>query len=162
MSAELRQLVCEIIADHPQITDQDKLAGLVADKTPADFLHKFYREALVLVVGEVLRTNRNTALNNALDASPSTPAQPKSAKMTARRTWWTRMLESQVLVAPGKRKFLGDCTIKDLQFCIDTRNQHIAAVAHQIEHYRRLQELLRKHKVATVKKLPPQQEWEAA
>ena len=143
MSTELRTLVREIADDHPQ-ADPREIARHVAKLTPECEVRAFYTEALIPVVREQLRGERNAALTNAVG----------SPKIAERRDWWQKMLASRAHVGDSQWKLLGDCTAVDLRFCIAEREAEITGIQAQAGLYQRLIDALAEHRVAKVADLP--------
>jgi hypothetical protein len=151
--ASLRDLVREVIAENPDATVQE-IAEYVAKLTPEENLMDFFIEALVRIVDEILGAQRRTALDKVSKGN-------KSAKLERRRKWWADLLASRVHVG-DELKRLGNCTVDDLQLCVDERRNHIRLVEGQIMNYEKLMQMMVKHGARTVEELPEQDKWEDA
>lgn len=156
MSAELRSLVREVAAEHPH-ADPREIARYVAKLTEEEDLQNFYAEALVDVVSQILGAQRR----DAMDQKPE-KQNNKSPKLEQRRNWWKDLLAARVHVGKSEWKVLANCTVDDLQFCINERAAHIAGVQAQIENFKTLAALMVKNGARTVSDLPAQEKWETA
>lgn len=144
MSASLNTLVRTVAAEHPEVPS-NKLAQLVAEATdPAD-LPEFYIAALQPLVSDMIRLNRNAALNSPKGRSP---------KREDRASWWQQVLGERVYVGEARWKTLGDCTFDDLQFCIGERQDQIAALQGQIVKYEVIAAAMQQHAAEKVADLP--------
>ncbi|MFL0172470.1 hypothetical protein [Mycobacterium sp. SMC-13] len=153
VGTQLRALVRQVIADHPGASVRE-LAEYVEKLTPKELVTDFYVEVLSCFVADVLRGDRNRAL----DGVTNPTGKNKSPKLEQRRKWWADLLASRVAVA-GKSMRLGDCTVDDLQLCIDERRAHIAHVEGQILNYQKLIQLMTKNGARHVADLPEQSAW---
>lgn len=151
--SQLRALVRQVVEDHAGASVRE-LAEYVAKLTPEELAADFYVEVLIAYVSDVLRADRNSALSEV--TKPTNKS--KSPKLEQRRKWWADLLASRVAVA-GKSMRLGDCTVDDLQLCIDERRAHIAHVEGQILNYQKLIQLMTKSGARHVADLPEQSAW---
>ena len=154
VGAQLRALVRQVVEDHDGASVRE-LAEHVEKLTPKESVTGFYVEALAAYVADVLRADRNSALSEVTKPT----SKSKSPKLEQRRKWWSDLLASRVAVA-GKSMRLGDCTVDDLQLCIDERRAHIAHVEGQILNYQKLIQLMTKNGARHVADLPEQSAWE--
>lgn len=163
MSVELRTLIREVALDLPE-ADPREIAQSVAKRTPKANLAAFYAEALVELVTDILRHDRRGAMDHALKErdQPSPKPSNRSPKRDERRDWWAEMLSSRVHIGDSEWKTLDLCTVDDLQFCVDERQNNIDRLNGQILNYKQLIQLMVKHGARTVADLPPQKDWKAA
>lgn len=140
----LAVLIGEVIAEHAD-AHPHKIARLVAECTSPDDVHDFYVQALERMVTDMVRKSRNSAL-----ASP----QGRSPKVEQRRSWWARILRERVHVGESKWKPLGECTVGDLDFCIEERHSQIEALQTQIGKYDTIRAAMLTHGATTVADLP--------
>lgn len=153
---ELRDLIRKTAIQHPT-APASELARHVAKLTPADVISEFYEEALRPLVSEVVRTDRNQIISNALsETPPEPPAQPRrrSPKVAGiSNWWWARMLEQSVSVGHGAKK-MGDCTLEDFDFIIDIRQAQIEADTKKLAEYVRLRDWMVEHNAVTLREAP--------
>ena len=143
-----RQLLTALIrsvADENPDAHPHKIARLVAERTDPEELHGFYVVALDGLVADRIRCDRNATLNSRDCRSP---------KVERRRNWWARTLRERVHVGGSQWKPLGDCTVDDLDFCIDERRQQIGALMGQIAKYETIRDALLAHGADVVAALP--------
>lgn len=158
MSSDLRALIREVAADHPHAAPSE-IARHVAKLTPADDLIDFYSEALTQICTQLLGHDRRQLMDGPCDDTTGSKS-PNSSKLRERRTWWANLLASRVPVGE-EWKQLGDCTVDDLQFCIDERRAHIAGVEKQINNFEHLIHLMEANGAQIARDLPPQSDWSA-
>jgi hypothetical protein len=151
VAARLRELVRQIVADHPGATVRE-LAEYVAKLTDAEDFSAFFIELLMPIVEELLSQQRRTALNNNLKPKNRSP------KLEQRRKWWADLLAARVHVG-DEFKAIGECTVDDLTICVDERKVQIERVQSQISNYHKLIQLMVKHGARTVADLPEQEKW---
>lgn len=164
----LRDFIRTVIAELPEGQPED-IAAEVAARTPEELRFTWYAEALRRVVADVMRNDRNFALNaaladepapeldNALSNSEPSRRAPTPSKKTARaRSWWASMKDSRVRVERGHVR-LGSCGRDDLKYLIANRNRLVTDVLGQISNYQRLLDLLDECDVQTVDELPEQE-----
>lgn len=144
----LRGLIREVATDMP-CADPREIASRVEKLTTNEQVSAFYTEALVPVVRDLLREQRNTALAQAVAG-----AHRVSPKVAAVRDWWTEMLAARVHVGGSHWKLLGDCTADDLRFCISEREAEIERIQAQVARYERLLAAVIEHGAAKVSDLP--------
>lgn len=152
-SVRLRELVRQVVADHPGATIRE-LAEYVAKLTDDADVTEFYTVLLERLVDEVLSHQRRGAMDRNLKA------RNRSPKLEQRRRWWADLLAARVHVG-ATLKTVGECTVDDLQVCVDERQVHIERVQSQILNYQKLIELMVKHGARTVADLPEQEKWAA-
>lgn len=133
------------VADEYPDAHPHKIARLVAERTDSADLQEFYAAALEPLVVDRLRQDRNATLNS---------KQGRSAKVERRRSWWARVLRERVHVGESKWKPLGDCTVDDLDFCIDERRHQIGALMGQIAKYETIRDAMLVHGADVVAELP--------
>jgi hypothetical protein len=159
MSAELNSLIREVATDHPG-ADPREIAQHVAKLTEKDVLTEFYAEALVPGVRAILSAERNHLLDGPPASEPVTKGKRRpSPKVDSIRNWWAELLAARVHVGDSHWKTLGTCTVDDLQFCVDERQQLIVRIETQAQNYQKLITLMVKHGARTVADLPPQARW---
>ena len=139
----LTALIREVLSEHPDDPAQ-KVARLVAERTPAGELEQFYAFALEPLVDDVIRQSRNSAMNSKKRHSP---------KQEERRSWWSQMLSQRVSVG-SELKRLGDCSVEDLNFCISMRRDQVGALLGQIAKFEAIRDAVLAHGVETVSELP--------
>ncbi len=147
MSAELRALVREVIADHPG-ANPTELAGYVAKLTPQQQILDFYAEALHGYVAEIVGFDRRSSMDKALGRN----VKNRSAKLVNRRLHFAAMMTESVRAAEGWKQ-VGDCTIDDLRFCIQERVVTIERTQRQISNFEQLVDLMKQHEVRVAKDL---------
>lgn len=140
----LAALIGEVMAEHAD-AHPHKIARLVAERTSPDDVHDFYVAALERMVTDMVRGHRNRSLN-----SP----QGRSPKVEQRRSWWARVLRERVHVGESTWKPLGECTVGDLDFCIEERHHQIEALRTQIGKYDTIRAAMLTHGATTVADLP--------
>lgn len=146
---KLIDLIKQAVEELPE-GDPRELASYVAQVAPSRELRQLLAEAASDACREYLRYQRNSALDNANNPRP----KPKPSKKLAEyRAWWTDLLKSSVEVN-SKWKLLGDCTVHDLQYCIDQRNQEIAKLESRNKDYRKLIDLIHFSGVDKVSEIP--------
>lgn len=143
-SSSLSDLVRQVAAEHPN-AHPHKIAILVAELVPEELLRDYLASVLERVVADVLRANRNAALNS---------KQGRSPKVEQRRSWWQRILRERVHVGDSVWKPLGECGIADFDFCIAEREDQIGALQEQITKYRTIRDAMIAHGVETAADLP--------
>jgi hypothetical protein len=149
MSTELRDLIREVMDDHPR-ADPRELARHVAKLTPKADVMTFYEDTLVDYVSSMLRTERNTALD---------AARPKgnySKKLQRCRDGWKALCASRVHIGQTQWKLLGDCTVDELEFCASERRENATENIRRAEEYERYAELMREHRAKKFRDLPPE------
>lgn len=151
----MRQLMRQVINDHPDAAPRE-LAEIAAKLTDQQKILEFYTDALVAVARELLREERNAALSGVANGEP-TATPNRSAKLRDRRSWWQRMLDSRVHVGSGRWKRLADCTVEDLRYIINEREDEIAALRININRYQSLIDKMQAHGAKTVADLPEQE-----
>ena len=144
MSAALNALIRSIVAEHPEV-HAHKIAGMVAEVTPAEKVHEFYSAALEPLVSDLIRSARNTTMNSPKGHSP---------KREERRTWWAQVLAERVHVGGSKYLTIGECGLAELEYCISERNEKIGALLGQIEKFRKIRDAVVAQGVSTVAELP--------
>lgn len=149
MSTELRKLIREVAADHPESSPQE-LATWVAKLTPEDSLVDFYTATLVDYVRQVIGGDCRNSLDNALGRNSN--GGNKSPKLNDRRQHFARLMLERVKAGAGW-KTVGDCTVEDLRACIAERIQSIERTQHQIRNFEELIDLMKQHKVRVAKDL---------
>lgn len=117
-SSSLSDLVRQVAAEHPN-AHPHKIAILVAELVPDELLRDYLASVLERVVADVLRANRNAALNS---------KQGRSPKVEQRRSWWQRILRERVHVGDSVWKPLGECGVSDFDFCISERGRSCGTV----------------------------------
>lgn len=168
--SDLTDLIRAVTAKMPG-AQPEEIAAAVAKRTPKAKLLARYTEALRPMVVDILRLDRNIALNAALGEEPvpestakhSKPAEPTprrkptpSRKTARARSWWQSMKDADVFTERGHVR-LGSCGRDDLKYLIADRQRHVTDVYGQIANYERLLELLDVHEVETVDELPEQE-----
>lgn len=143
-SSSLSDLVRQVAAEHPN-AHPHKIAILVAELVPDELLRDYLASVLERVVADVLRANRNAALNS---------KQGRSPKVEQRRSWWQRILRERVHVGDSVWKPLGECGVSDFDFCISEREDQIGALQEQIAKYRAIRDAMIAHGVETAADLP--------
>jgi len=143
-SSSLSDLVRQVAAEHPN-AHPHKIAILVAELVPDELLRDYLASVLERVVADVLRANRNAALNS---------KQGRSPKVEQRRSWWQRILRERVHVGDSVWKPLGECGVSDFDFCIAEREDQIGALQEQIAKYRAIRDAMIAHGVETAADLP--------
>lgn len=143
-SSSLSDLVRQVAAEHPN-AHPHKIAILVAELVPDELLRDYLASVLERVVADVLRANRNAALNS---------KQGRSPKVEQRRSWWQRILRERVHVGESVWKPLGECGVADFDFCISEREDQIGALEAQIHKYRAIRDAILAHGVETAADLP--------
>ena len=147
----LRELIREVAADMSDESTPHDIAIKVAESVPMNQVKALFVESLGEIVRRVVGFDRQASLTNVVKGGTSTPA--KSAKLKQRRSWWEAMCESRVHIGKGEWKLIGSCTVDDLQFCIDERQQQIAQLNGQIVNFTALLDALERTGVETVSEL---------
>lgn len=160
--SDIRDIIRAAAEEQGAEIDLDVLATAVAERTPKNRLMEFYTYALRQLVADVIRADRQMNLDNAMKDRAAPPPSNRSPKLKDRRDWWAEMLASHVHLGNSLYKALGDCTIDDLEFCVDERELNIRRIQGQVQNYRQLIQLMVKHGARTVAGLPPQKDWKAA
>jgi hypothetical protein len=167
MSKKLRDLIRQVIADHP--TEQiPELAKHVVTLTPAEDLSRFYEYTLRSKIVEVLSNDRNTAMAHVFGGAPVSNEEPEdddedesevhreSWKVTSVRNWWTKMLEASVYVEDKQKKLLGDCTAEECRFLATDRRTMADDLLNKADEFEKLAALIEEHNVSIVRELPEQ------
>lgn len=166
----LRMLIREV-ADSSTIADPARLAEEVARRISSRDRAAALEQALPTLVQHVVSRRRvSLDMTDAFPAHTPAPgsssggavseahsaAQRPSSKVAGIRETWRRMLRDRIAVGPerGDWKFLGDCTIADLQFASSIREEHARRNAARAEQLRDLADRLGKSGVETVGQLP--------
>jgi len=150
---QLRSFVRDIAARRPR-SQPDVIAAAVVKNTPPEMVLAFYEQALRMVVPDLLRLERNTAIA-AMRRPPST-RQSVSANVAAiRSVKWENIFRSKICTGTGW-KLVGDCTADDLDFCAVARRKDAALVVAQAEFYEDLALRMRKAGVETARELDPE------
>ena len=144
---ELRKLIRQVGSEYPRAAPNE-IARHVAKLTPPAEIDEYYEHALQSICADVLRQDRNTAMNHAM----GTPTNFRT-KADMIRSWWEELMESLVHTADGYKQF-GECTVADVEFCIAEREAHITRVQRQIGHYRTIRQRMLDLGVTFVRDLP--------
>ena len=164
--SELRTLIRQVAQDNPESSLRE-IAEYVAKLTPEDDREAFYVEALGAVVLNVVGQDRRVSMDgpaprskgNSNDSAPRSKGNSNSSpKLRERAAWWDQ-LKAQRVQVNGDTKLIGNCTVDDLQACVDEREKQIAGFQAQIANFQSLIALMVKHGARTVDDLPPQTDW---
>jgi hypothetical protein len=118
---DLTVLIREAAAEHPDAQPTD-LARFVVKKTSDYDMAEFYEQALCALIPNVLRHERNAAVDHVIRREPN-----PSAKLEGIRSYWGDLLQSQIVTADGWKP-MGDCTVDDFNYAIDMRAAKIAEI----------------------------------
>lgn len=147
----LRNLIRDTVKRRRRAQPED-IAAAVVDKTPHDLIYAFYEEALRPFVADVMRLDRNAAIDTIRNRSRRTD-RPLSPNIEAIRAIdWERVFCSRVATATGWRE-LGNCTADELEYCAAQRRRDAELTFAQADFYEDLARRLRKHHVATPRDL---------
>lgn len=142
----VRAVLAESEATSPDVIAEQVLSGSSAAERKAWLAH-----ILPSYVADVMRSERNAALNQAARPGRRTPSA--SAKVAGVRDWWTKFLESRISVG-AEWKSVGDLTAEDLSVVVAERRDQAARILTQADRYEALIELLTTHRVSCVRELP--------
>lgn len=151
MPPTLSDLIDKALAELPEGNPRE-LAAWVAQHTESAALRDYYTEAIVDVIRIRIGAHRNATLNSR--KQPWKP--PAHGKNSQRHTWWQQMCSERVHVGNTDYRLFGDCTLRDVQYCVAEREQDMARVAARRDFYQAVAALMVEHHVDTVKDLPPQ------
>jgi hypothetical protein len=158
MNHDLQALIKATIVKYPH-AGPEELAMYVVQATPAGDVKAFYAHLLIGVCRTTINVHRSGSKHGPRPQPKPTQSPRPSPKLEERRTWWAEMLTVEMVLADKSRKVLGDCTTDDLQYCIKDREQYIEFLDNQIYNLQQIVELMGRHRVATVRELPEQQQW---
>ena len=144
----LRHAIREVAATL-SLNNPHEIADKVIESTTAQQRKDWLAEILPSFVADVLRNDRNDALN----ASSGSKASARSAKVAGVRDWWAAFLAARISVN-GHWKAVGDLSADDLQVVVAERREAAAKINAQADRYEHLLSLLATHGVATVAELP--------
>jgi hypothetical protein len=144
MSNPLNDLIRDTIANHPR-WDPYKIAATVAELVAPEDLPAFFLATLEPYVVSRMGQARNYSLNSPKSHSP---------KLAERRTWWERVKREKVFVGDYQWKAVRNCTLDDLRFVIEQRQQMIGALQGQILKYETIAAAMEEHGADTVDDLP--------
>jgi hypothetical protein len=135
--------------------DPHEIAAKVEPLIPESERHSVFLMLLArYIVNSKPRLTQVSAPRPESRSVPSKRSAPaRSAKVAAYQAYG-RLFRLTVKVGPSERKFMEDCTYEDLTYAALLRREHAARNEAAAAQYEALAELLRKHKVATVGKLP--------
>lgn len=154
--SELRSLIREVVGQYRK-AQPDELARHVAKQTPVEDITAFYEEALRALIPDVLRGDRNSAMNRIMRAespSPRSGRGVRSSKLAEIQAHdWATFLEVKIPVQ-GYTKPMGDCTVDDFDWVIADHCRHAADVNAKIEEYTILRNWIKKHKATTLRQTP--------
>ncbi len=145
----LRHAIREVAATS-SLNNPHEIADKVIASTTAQQRKDWLAEILPSFVADVLRNDRNDALNA---SSSGSKASARSAKVAGVRDWWAAFLAARISVN-GHWKAVGDLDADDLQTVVAERREAAAKINAQADRYEHLLSLLATHGVATVAELP--------
>ncbi|QZD97563.1 hypothetical protein SEA_LONELYBOI_45 [Gordonia phage LonelyBoi] len=146
ITTRIRAVLADSEAADPAVIAEEVLAGASAAERKA-----WLEQVLPRFVADVLRTERNTALNHS--ASPSRRMPSASAKVSGVRDWWTKFLDARIAVGE-QWKTVGELTAEDLSAVVAERRDQAARINTQADRYEALITLLATHSVDCVRELP--------
>lgn len=154
MTADLGGRIRAAIDAAPSDATPQEIAFTVADAMTEVEAKKYLGTLLTETVKALIRGYRKDALSQVCQPGGRAPKQGYSPKLSARRDMWEDLMAARVHVGGNAYKFMADCTMADLQFCVADRELLIKRTSEQISYYEQLIAAMRKHKVATVGLLP--------
>lgn len=146
ITTRIRAVLAESDAVDPAAVAEEVLSGASAADRKA-----WLGQMLPSYVADVMRSERNTALNHS--ARPARRMPSASAKVAGVRDWWTKFLEARISVGE-QWKSVGDLTAEDLSTVVAERRDQAARIHTQADRYEALAELLTRHRVSCVRELP--------
>lgn len=145
----LRTLVKDLL-DQSDEAQPDKLARLVADAVPTEYLRGVLAETLEGYVRVII--DRRRSGNPLIGWSGAPPiTDTRSAKVQGIRDAW---LQDRVHVGSGTWKHLGDCTYQDLMHAALERRRMARLSNEAADRFEALAGILRGRGVGTVAELP--------
>lgn len=112
----LRGFVREIAAQNPS-AQPDAIAAKIADATPGHQLHDFYIQALIPVVADILRHERNRSIKVArrqmLGIGPRSPYSLSPNLDAIRHVDWGQVFSKRIRTSDGWKQ-IADCTADEL------------------------------------------------
>lgn len=148
----LNELVRRVIsvsdnADPGSLADEvmEQIPGYAVRNALAECLRDFIR----------IRLPKLHAPISGADLDSVDKPSSRSWKRDALRTWSRETLRDRVHVGPKPTdwKFLGDCTVKDLQFAAQERRTMAASIYAAADRYDKLAAILAEHQATTVQDL---------
>jgi hypothetical protein len=146
ITTRIRAVLADSDANDPHAVAEQVLDGSTATERKA-----WLASVLPAYVSDVMRSDRNAALNQA--ARPSRRMPSASAKVAGVRDWWTKFIESRIAVG-AEWKSVGDLTAEDLAKVVAERRDQAARIHTQADRYESLIGLLGRHGAACVRELP--------
>jgi hypothetical protein len=131
--------------------DPHDIAGKVEPQIPDSELRSVLRHVLPVYVSA--RKERLSTITQQPAARNSGASSNRSAKVAAYQEH-ARFLALDVVVGPRQHKVMAACTYNDLAYAATLRREQASANLNAAEDFDELAALLRKHKSATVSKLP--------
>lgn len=150
MSENITHRIRAVLAES-EATSPDAIAEQVLSGSSAADRKEWLAQVLPRFVADVMRSDRNTALNHSANPGRRTPSA--SAKVAGVRDWWTKFLESRISVG-AEWKSVGDLTAEDLSAVVAERRDQAARIHTQADRYEALIELLGRHGASCVRELP--------
>lgn len=158
----LREFIAEVCDTFPT-ADPAIIAIEVLNRIPRVHYRAALEQALPSLVNQVISRQRHNipAATFTAGASAATGVRvaeraAPSWKVIGIRETWQRLLRDRINVGPepSEWKFLSDCTVPDLHYAADVRDEHARRNAARAAQYRQLAALLVEHGVDTVGNLP--------
>ena len=164
----IRRVIRDTAADLDGI-DFAVIADAVVDRVPPHLMREALRQALPLLVRDVMADYRPRSITRSTRApqpqtgprrvlgsgapSPS-PTLSGSRKGSEIRDAWQRVLEAPYSIAPGRQKRLGDCGYDDLQYVAEQLDVLAERNRRRAAGFRELAALLTDHDRSIVRDLP--------
>ncbi|RZT87557.1 hypothetical protein EV383_4482 [Pseudonocardia sediminis] len=153
----LRALIREV-AESSTTPDPVQLADEVARRIGPKQRAEALAQALPIVVRNVVSLTRSpiTPDGHTRSERHDRPAARGSSKVAGIRDTWRRMLRDRIAVGPDQSdwKFLGECTVSDLEYAATIREEHARQNAARAVQFRELAERMQRNGVGTVADLP--------
>jgi hypothetical protein len=147
----IRQITEANTGPNNPIPNPQELARLVVKAIPQQDYPEHLQTALAPLCATQLRSMRNNALHGAIGARRKRREGVGINDLV--RDWWSELLET-TLPINGSLKRMGDCTVEDLDWAIDSRQQLMNSIHTEIDYYTYLRSELKTRNVTHVRDLP--------
>lgn len=131
--------------------DYDAIAKEMAKLIPlAD------REAALIQLCRIYLMSYKPRLSRVREATDAPAGRGQRSAKVAAYQQHARFFHILVQVGANSNKWMGDCTYDDLLYAARIRREQAAAITAAAEDHETVAALVKKHKVGTVRELPPQ------